>query len=103
MIGGWTAYGPGGYDEDVIDKMLPVDMLGGRNEKYVENEEFVWDVTPEGFEHPIMRLVADPDENRKIWEEKQRIFKGHNMVQRAKPGLLPWRCIRTRKTCMARR
>jgi len=84
MVGGWTAFGPGGYDESVIDKLLPVDMTG-RFDGYVENEEFRPVVTEEGLRHPVMRLDPDPERNRAIWE-RVPYFYGHNKVQRAKPG-----------------
>lgn len=84
MIGGWTAFGPGGYDESVVDKMIPVDMLG-RNEWYVENEEFRIDVTDEGLRHPIMQIDRDLKRNRAIWKMCPPFF-GHNRVQRAKPA-----------------
>lgn len=84
MIGGWTAFGPGGYDESVVDKMLPVDMTG-RFDGYVENEEFRLELTEEGLRHPLMRLDPDPEGNRLIWARAPEFF-GHNMVQRAKPG-----------------
>ena len=39
MIGGWTSFGSGGYDESVIDKMLPVDMQG-RADGYFDGASF---------------------------------------------------------------
>ena len=85
MIGGWTAFGPGGYDESVIDKLLPVDMLG-KDEGYTEEQNFQWEVTAEGYAHPIMRLDEDREKTRAIWKEKLPDFHGYNMVQRAKPA-----------------
>jgi uncharacterized membrane protein len=85
MIGGWKAFGPGEYDESVIDKMLPVDMIGGEHESYKEGEDFQWIVTEEGLAHPIMTMDQDADKNRAIWEDMPD-FHGYNMVQRAKPA-----------------
>ena len=84
MIGGWTSFGAGGYDESIIDQMLPVDMLG-RKDRYTENVLFRWVLTPEAYDHPIMRLVADPAKNRLIWKTMPS-FKGYNNVLRAKPA-----------------
>ena len=84
MIGGYTAFGTGGYDESPIDKMLPVDMQG-RQDGYTENVPFRWRVTEEGRHHPIMQLVEDPEKNREIWD-KMPMLRGFNHVQRAKPA-----------------
>jgi uncharacterized membrane protein len=84
MVGGWTAFGSGGYDESAIDKLLPVDMEG-RSDGYFEDIEFRWEPTPDGWKHPIMQISEDPEENRRIWE-KLPLFKGFNKVTRAKPA-----------------
>lgn len=84
MVGGWTAFGPGGYDNSVMDKMLPVDMLG-RFEHYVENEEFHWELSSDAWNHPIMRIDTDPERNRVVWELMPPFF-GHNRIERAKPA-----------------
>ncbi|HHN47253.1 MAG TPA: hypothetical protein ENN09_07410 [Planctomycetes bacterium] len=84
MVGGWTAFGPGGYDNSLIDRMLPVDMLG-RYEHYVENEEYRWLLAPEALRHPIMIIDTDRAKNRAIWDMMPPFF-GHNRVERAKPG-----------------
>jgi len=87
MVGGWTAFGPGGYDESVIDKLLPVDMKGRDEEfrRYDTDRPVNWTLTEEGLRHPIMRLTADPDKNAKIWDAMPP-FYGFNYVQRAKPA-----------------
>jgi uncharacterized membrane protein len=84
MIGGWTAFGAGGYDESIIDQMLPVDMAG-RDDRHVENVSFKWKLTPEAFEHPIMRLLDDPAKNRSVWRSMPD-FKGYSNVIRSKPA-----------------
>jgi len=89
MIGGWTAFGSGGYDESIIDRMLPVDMLG-RHEGYKEYRQlpgagFHWEVTAAGWRHPLMRVEADPAKNRAAWAACPE-FYGYNRVQRAKPA-----------------
>lgn len=83
MIGGWTSFGAGGYDESIIDQMLPVDMLG-REDKYATST-IRWELTPEGYDHPMMRLVDDPVKNQTVWRGMPN-FHGYNYVQRAKPA-----------------
>ena len=84
MIGGYTAFGTGGYDESPIDQMLPVDMRG-REDGYTENVPFRWQMTEDGWRHPVTQLVADPKQNREIWS-KAPLLRGFNHVQRAKPA-----------------
>ena len=84
MVGGWTAFGSGGYDESVIDKLLPVDM-DGRGDGYYDDIEFAWELTPDGWDHPIMQIDTDRERNRRIWAELPD-FKGFNKVTRAKPA-----------------
>ena len=84
MVGGWTAFGSGGYDESALDKLLPVDM-DGRADGYYEDIEFAWEITPDGRDHPVMQIDPDPERNRRIWAELPD-FKGFNKVTRAKPA-----------------
>ncbi|MCX7805683.1 MAG: glutamine amidotransferase, partial [Planctomycetota bacterium] len=45
MIGGWTSFGAGGYDETPIDRILPVDMQG-LGDGYREGEGIMeWELT----------------------------------------------------------
>ena len=83
MVGGWTAFGSGGYDESVMDKLLPVDMEG-RGDGYYDNIAFAWELTLDGWAHPIMQIDPDPQRNRRIWGKLPE-FKGFNKVTRAKP------------------
>ncbi len=85
MIGGITSFGRGGWDETVVDKILPVDMEG---ELDVDNPEyFKWQVTPEGITHPLMQIDEDAVKNRVIWERMPH-FYGANRVVRGKPGAI---------------
>ena len=87
MVGGWTAFGPGGYDESVIDKLLPVDMRGRDDgfRRYDRSSPVKWKISEDGLRHPIMRLVPDPDKNAEIWRNMPP-FYGFNYVERAKPA-----------------
>jgi uncharacterized membrane protein len=84
MIGGYTAFGAGGYDESIIDKILPVDMQG-REDGYFEDYEnqFTMKLTPDGLRHPICRLDPDPVKNLEIWK-KVPALGGFNYVLKAK-------------------
>ncbi|HOX39989.1 MAG TPA: glutamine amidotransferase [Candidatus Brocadiia bacterium] len=86
MIGGYTAFGAGGYDESAIDKLLPVDMQG-RRDGYFEDyqDQFRPVLTPEGLEHPVCALSPDAEENGRIWE-KIPPFAGFNYTEKAKSG-----------------
>jgi uncharacterized membrane protein len=84
MIGGYTAFGPGGYAGSAIDKMLPVEMAG-REDGYTEDVPFQWQLTDEGKKHPIMQLDPDPVKNADIWKAMP-FFNGFNHIVRAKPG-----------------
>jgi uncharacterized membrane protein len=96
MVGGYTAFGAGGYDESPIDKMLPVDMQG-RQDGYTENEPFRWQVTEDGWRHPIMQVAKDPAANRDIWA-KMPMLRGFNHVLRAKPAATTLAAHPTRRT-----
>lgn len=84
MIGGYTAFGAGGYDESIIDRILPVDMKG-RADGYFEDYEtqFPIRLTPEGLRHPVCRIDPDPVKNLQIWSGMPKLG-GFNYVERAK-------------------
>jgi uncharacterized membrane protein len=82
MVGGWTSFGSGGYDESVIDKMLPVDMRG-RMDGYFEGSLFKWSYTPEGRGHPILQL---DEKNNNVALDSIPYFRGCNRIVRAKPA-----------------
>ena len=82
MVGGWTSFGSGGYDESIIDKMLPVDMRG-RMDGYYAGSYFKWVYTPEGRGHPILQL-EEKKNNAAL--DMVPYFRGCNRVARAKPA-----------------
>jgi uncharacterized membrane protein len=81
MVGGWTSFGSGGYDESIIDKMLPVDMQG-RADGYFDGASFKMNITPEGRKHPIFQ-ISETDNDEIL--DAIPYFRGCNRVQRAKP------------------
>ncbi|HTL53223.1 MAG TPA: glutamine amidotransferase [Planctomycetota bacterium] len=85
MVGGWTSFGPGGYDGSILDKLLPVDMLG-RNDAHIDEDNVLeWEITDEGWKHPILQLDPDPLKNRDAWKKLPK-FHGYNKVFGPKPA-----------------
>ena len=83
MIGGYTAFGAGGWDKTLWEKMIPMDMQT-LDEGYV-TEDFVPAFPDEARRHPILELDAERTRNGRILEAHPH-FKGTNLVNRAKPG-----------------
>ena len=83
MIGGYTAFGAGNYDETVIDKLMPVDVYG--NEGY-DSGFFGLKVPEDALDHPIMTMGTSKADTAKIWKSDFPGFYGLNTVNRAKPG-----------------
>jgi uncharacterized membrane protein len=83
MIGGYTAFGAGGWDRTVWEQLIPVDMA-------TQDEGYVWEdipvaVSPAARHHPVWHLAKDPAESERILAAHP-VFKGTNLVNRAKPG-----------------
>ncbi|MFK7852022.1 MAG: glutamine amidotransferase [Akkermansiaceae bacterium] len=83
MIGGYTAFGAGNYDETVIDKLMPVDVYG--NEGW-DSGFFGVKVPEDALDHPIMTMGTSKAETAKVWSEIFPGFYGLNTVNRPKPG-----------------
>jgi uncharacterized membrane protein len=83
MIGGYDAFGEGGYSKTAFDRMLPVEMLPG--DKHLNNIDFKWQVSDKGWQHPIMQIEKDEEANRKAWERLPS-FHGFSRTTRTKPG-----------------
>ena len=83
MIGGYTAFGAGGWDKTVWEQMIPVDMQ-------TEREGYVWEefkplIPEEARHHAIWQINTDAEDNERILESHPR-FLGTNLVNRAKPA-----------------
>ena len=67
MIGGNTSFGSGGWDQTVWDGLIPVDM-SGQGPGTLENHSgsFRVVIPPQAVDHPIWRIVDDPDRNREV-------------------------------------
>jgi len=95
MIGGYTAFGAGGWDKTAWEQMIPMDMKTLK-EGYV-SEEFKPQIPPEARKHAIMQLDTNPDRNDRILDAHPA-FKGTNLVNRAKPGATTLALYGERKT-----
>jgi uncharacterized membrane protein len=83
MVGGHTSFGAGGYQNTIIDNLIPVAM---ERESDLTENYFVPRVPDTAWTHPLMRLGATETENREIWTTKFPQLEGYNRVDRAKPG-----------------
>jgi uncharacterized membrane protein len=65
----WT---PHAYGDTPLEELLPVDISSGGDVVFLSNYVDEWKpkLTAFGRTHPIMQLDSDPEENRKIWEDK---------------------------------
>jgi uncharacterized membrane protein len=66
----WT---PHAYGDTPLEELLPVDISSGGDVGFAANyiDEWKPKLTPFGRSNPIMQLEADPEENRRIWEERR--------------------------------
>jgi uncharacterized membrane protein len=86
MIGGYTSFGSGGWDQTVWDGIIPVDMSGqgtARSEHYDGSFQVV--IPTQVTEHPIWRIVDDPARNRQVLA-RMPMFHGTNLTDRLKPA-----------------
>jgi uncharacterized membrane protein len=82
MIGGRLAFAQGGYSGTPIEDLLPVALSTKRNDYLPARQQL--QLTPEGATHPIMRLSADADENRRIWQSMPKL-DALNLAAHPKP------------------
>ena len=60
MVGGSTAFGAG-QCKTVIDKLMPVDVVGNRDSEWRSSLRF-----RRGYDHPIMRVGLTADESPRV-------------------------------------
>ncbi|MGZ4962857.1 MAG: glutamine amidotransferase [Limisphaerales bacterium] len=85
MVGGFSAFGSGGYQRTVIDSLIPVAM---EQHTDVSSTSFKPAFPAGALDHPIMQIGATKEENETIWTSKFPPFSGYNLVDRAKPGAI---------------
>ncbi len=83
MIGGNTAFGAGGYQRTVLDRLIPVAMESGEDAAYAS---FRMAIPPGVLSHPLMAIGETAQETEAIWTVKFPRLYGYNRVGRAKPG-----------------
>jgi uncharacterized membrane protein len=83
MVGGTSAFGKGGYQTTIIDRIIPVAM-----QQYSDSMklDFQIQVPLSALDHPLMALGATRTDTLRIWTEKLPELHGFNRVDRAKPG-----------------
>jgi hypothetical protein len=67
MIGGWHAFGEGGYAKTPFDRMLPVEM--NANDTHRDGQDFRWVLTDDGWTHPLMQVEPEAAKNKEAWEK----------------------------------
>jgi uncharacterized membrane protein len=86
MVGGYTSFGAGGWDQTSWDGLIPIDMSGhglGRSEYFNGPVRVV--IPPRAAEHPIWRIVDDPRKNLDVLARIPE-FNGTNLTDRLKPA-----------------
>jgi uncharacterized membrane protein len=85
MTGGYSSFGPGGYEGTAVEEILPV-AVGPRTIGQ-ETTPFVLKLTPEGLNHPIFTGTRDFFATQAdAPKEKLPYLKGCNILGRPKPG-----------------
>ena len=87
MIGGFTSFGSGHWDQTVWDGIIPIDMSGAmtQGQQHLSNVTVNTQVPAEVENHPIWRIVDDPVKNRQILDRIPP-FYGTNLTDRLKPA-----------------
>lgn len=85
MVGGITSFGAGGWDQTVWDQLIPVDMTGGVLGRGWLYHNFRVKIPEDALSHPILKIVEDPEQNRRVLEAMPE-FLGTNYMQRLKPA-----------------
>ncbi|PYV12834.1 MAG: hypothetical protein DMG07_16180, partial [Acidobacteria bacterium] len=86
MLGGRNSLGQGGYTNTPLEDVLPVNLrFGSGNPPPFQDLEYKLRLTPYGAEHPVTRLSASEEENRKRWAAVPSLI-GLNPTSGAKPG-----------------
>ena len=85
MIGGYTSFGAGNWDQTVWDQLIPIDMRGGDVGRGVVNQQFRVSVPAQVRTHPIWRFSPDRRKNDQIIDTMPPFF-GTNIARRLKPA-----------------
>jgi uncharacterized membrane protein len=85
MIGGNSAFGKGGYQNTIIDRIIPVAMQQLADSATLH---FQMRLAPGALNHPLIAIGATRADTVRIWTEKLPPLHGFNRVDRAKPGAI---------------
>jgi hypothetical protein len=85
MLGGKNSFAQGGYVNTPIEDILPLYINGPGANAGFQELEFKARLTSYGYFHPVMRLSASEEENRKKWEAAPKLA-GFNPTSGPKPG-----------------
>jgi uncharacterized membrane protein len=88
MLGGKNSFGQGGYINTPLEDVLPVILRFGSGAAGVpafRDLEFKPRLTAYGLEHPVTRMSATENDNRKRWEAAPSLV-GINPTSGLKPG-----------------
>ncbi|MFN0054737.1 MAG: glutamine amidotransferase [Planctomycetales bacterium] len=85
MVGGITSFGAGKWDQTAWDQLIPIDMTGGALGQGWLYHQFQVKVPEEALQHPIWRILDDPQQNRRVIAAMPP-FLGTNYMQRLKPA-----------------
>jgi hypothetical protein len=87
MVGGYTSFGAGRWDETSWDGMIPIDMSGSATGRdgTLDEVPLKIQIPPEVESHPIWHIVDDPAKNRTILASMPP-FHGTNLTDRLKPA-----------------
>lgn len=91
MLGGRQSFTEGGYADTPIADLLPAQLDESRravltpNFQGADSSGFRFVPTAEGLRHPVLRLAARPDSNRRRWAGLPRL-QSINYLGAVKPG-----------------
>lgn len=88
MLGGKNSFGQGGYINTPVEDMLPVIIRFGQGDQRppeFQNLEYKVRLTNYGTDHPVTRISASEEDNRKRWESAPSLA-GWNPTAGTKAG-----------------
>lgn len=88
LMGGEDVFRAGGYEDSVLASVMPFDMT----DYYSKDEQFPGrffaNVQNGLYDHPVLRLLPDPEANRERWHNLREL-DGSNNVGRFRPLATP--------------
>ena len=96
--GGQSVYRAGGYEDSPLAAILPFDLSDAISKQPQFPGRFAVDVSDGQYDHPLLRLLDDPAENRSLWQALPLLDGCNNVGQfksMARPLLTRTATIRT--------